>query len=401
MRRFVLGVLVSLLLAGVAAAGEPITVGEVVKLKSKVMGEERTILVSLPDRYAQTTARYPVLYMTDGDAHLLHTRGTVDFLARNGEMPDVIVVGIVNTDRTRDLTPTRGFRRLPDGTRQEVAGSGGGARFLDFFARELIPYVDANYRTTPYRILAGHSLGGLFTLYAFWERSELFSAHIAASPSLDWDDDLPLRAVEEFLKGKKELPRTVFVTMADEEAGDPAPTLFDRLRTVLGGAKPAGFAWDGKLMPEENHGSVVLRSHYWGLRAIFAGWRLPLEGRGRYAGTVDDLKAHYAGLATRFGVATMPSEALVNQLGYQHLLGGDGDGAMPFFRYNVELYPAAANVHDSLGEALEKAGRLEEAVASYARAVKNAKANADPRLDIFTRNHDRAAAALAKAKAKT
>ncbi len=398
MRRIVLGVLAPLLLAGVAAAGEPITIGETVKITSKVLGEERTLLVSLPGGYARATARYPVLYMTDGDAHLIHTRGTVDFLARNGEMPDVIIVGITNTDRTRDLTPTRGFRRLPDGTRQEIAGSGGGSRFLDFFARELIPYVDAHYRTTPYRILAGHSLGGLFTLFAFWERGEMFSAHIAASPSLDWDDDLPLRRVEGFLKGKHELPRTVFVTMADEEEGDPAPTQFDRLRTVLGGAKPAGFAWDSRHMPEENHGSVVLRSHYWGLRAIFAGWRLPLEARGRYAGTLDDLKAHYAGLAKRFGVEVVPPEQVVNQIGYQHLLTDDVDGALAFFRANVGLYPASANVHDSLAEALEKAGRLEEAVASYATAVRNAKANGDARLETFTRNRDRAAATLAKSK---
>ena len=91
-----------------------------------------------------------------------------------------------------------------------------------------------------------------------------------------------------------------------------------------------------------------------------------------------------------------PPEIVVNQVGYEHLGRDDVDGAIAFFRANVELYPASANVYDSLGEALERAGRLEEAVTSYAQAVKNAKANHDRRLDIFTANHDRAADALAK-----
>ena len=92
------------LLAVVATAafgGEPITIGERATLSSKILGEERTLLVSTPANYAQGSAPLPVLYMTDGDAHLSHTRGTVDFLVRNGLMPPVIVVGVTNTDRTR------------------------------------------------------------------------------------------------------------------------------------------------------------------------------------------------------------------------------------------------------------------------------------------------------------
>ena len=106
------------LVAGLAVAGDPIVIGERVTLESKVMGEQRTVLVSTPPTYGQTQERYPVLYMTDGDAHLTHTRGTVDFLVRNGLMPDVIIVGVTNTDRTRDLTPTHAVRTLDDGTRE-------------------------------------------------------------------------------------------------------------------------------------------------------------------------------------------------------------------------------------------------------------------------------------------
>jgi enterochelin esterase-like enzyme len=84
-------------------------VGSVTKLniKSTVLGEDRAILVRTPAGYETNKQAYPVLYMTDGDAHIAHTTSTVDFLARNGRMSELIVVGIPNTDRTRDLSPTK------------------------------------------------------------------------------------------------------------------------------------------------------------------------------------------------------------------------------------------------------------------------------------------------------
>ena len=51
-------------------------------------------------------ARYPVLYVTDGDAHIAHTASSIEFLSRNGRMSELIVVGIPNTDRMRDFSPT-------------------------------------------------------------------------------------------------------------------------------------------------------------------------------------------------------------------------------------------------------------------------------------------------------
>ena len=385
------------LVAGAPAlsAGEPITIGETVKIQSKVMGEERTLLISTPANYARSTERYPVLYMTDGDAHIVHTRGTVDFLARNGLMPDCIIVGVTNTDRTRDLSPTHWNPVLEDGTREELPGSGGADRFLDFFEKELFPYVESNYRTAPYRIFAGHSLGGLLALHIFATRNGMFNAYIAASPSLRWDDDYPLRAVSAFLKDRKECDRTLFVTMANEEQGDSKPTRFDRLYGILGASGAKGFVWGCKLMADEDHGSVVLRSHYWGLRLIFDGWRLPPSpGSRQFAGTLEQMKAHYASLGKRLGFAVQPPEQTVNLLGYQLLGQKKNDEAIAVFKVNIELYPDAANVYDSLGEAQEKSGLLKEALASYAKAVENAARLKDNRLEIFTKNRDRAAAAL-------
>jgi predicted alpha/beta superfamily hydrolase len=389
-RRAITAVLI-VLGAALAVGAEPITIGESVKIQSKVLGEERTILISTPANYAQSQERFPVLYMTDGNAHLTHTRGTVDFLVRNNLMPDLIIVAVTNTDRTRDLSPTRATRRLPDGTRQEIPNSGGAAKFLEFFDKELFPYVEGNYRTEPYRIFAGHSLGGLLALYIFTARPDLFNAYIAASPALSWDDDYILGKVNGFVNEHKGSGRTLFVTMANEEENDPKPDRFDRLNTTLDSAKVAGFVWGSMRMPDETHGSVVLRTHYYGLRKIFDGWRLPLgSASSPFNLTFAEVTQHYARLSKRFAYTVLPPELLVNQAGYLLLGQNRTEEAIAMFRGNVQLYPDAANVYDSLGEALERAGRTEEALVNYNKAVATARERGDGRLEVFTANRDRA-----------
>jgi predicted alpha/beta superfamily hydrolase len=376
---------------GSAHAGEPITIGEIITIQSKILDEERTIMVSTPPGYDQNSQHYAVLYMTDGDAHFTHTRGTVDFLARNGLMPQVIIVGVTNTDRTRDLTPTHIASRKIEGRVFESPTSGGAPKFLMFFEKELFPYVDGHYRTNPMRLFAGHSFGGLFALNALFTAPALFDVVLAVSPSLNWDDDLPIRQADAFFDDREVLNKVLFVAMANEEEGDPAPTRLDRLEKELAAADADGFEWQVMRMPDENHGSVVLRAHYWGLRKAFDGWALPRDAQtGRFEGGVEEIEAHYAALSKRYGFAVVPPENTVNQIGYQYLGMDDYDRAIDIFRYNVTLYPGSANVYDSLGEALENAGRVEEAFASYSKAVENAATIGDERIGIFKENRDRA-----------
>ena len=387
------------LAAGFAGAGEPITIGETITLPSKIMGEERTILVSTPPGYEQSSGGYAVLYMTDGNAHFTHTRGTVDFLARNGVIPQLIIVAVANTDRTRDLSPTHVASRTVDGRVFENPTSGGAPKFLDFFERELFPYIDSNYRTLPMRLFSGHSFGGLFALNAIFTRPEMFDAVLAVSPSLNWDDELPIRQASTFFDDREEFNATLFVAMADEEKGDPRPNLLDRLEKALQASKSAGFEWQVMRMLDENHGTVVLRAHYWGLRMVFDGWRLPRNPEtGRFDGSLDDIKKHYAGLSDRYGFIIVLDENLLNNMGYQILGREDFAGAIEVFRYNAELYPEAPNVYDSLGEALENAGRLDEALTSYSKAVEKATDLGDERLSIFTANRDRVKEQLEKAE---
>jgi predicted alpha/beta superfamily hydrolase len=365
-----------------ALGGEPITIGERLTVASKVLGEERTILVSTPLGYGRGQQRYPVLYLTDGDAHLTHTRGTVDFLARNGLMPQVIIVGIVNTDRNRDLTPSRvPVRTLGERTFQ-LPTSGGADKFLTFIETELVPWVEASYRTERFRILCGHSFGGLFATHALLTRPELFHAIIAVSPTLAWDDDLMLKRGKRFFAERADLKRAFFMTLGNE--GDQGRVAFDRFAKILKSNKASGFRWGTMILEDEDHGSAVLRSHYYGLKMIYEGWRMPKDpATGDFVGRVADLKKHYADVSERLGLAVSPPEQVVNQMGYQALQRQDRAHALEFFRFNVASYPDSANVYDSLGEGLEQDGQLDVALENYRTAYQIGVKSGDPNTQIY------------------
>jgi uncharacterized protein len=389
--------LLALLLSAQAARAQgpaPYDLPERVTVKSEVLGEERTVLVRTPPGYAARAGeRFPVLYMTDGDAHIQHTSGTVSFLARNARMPEMIVVGISNTDRTRDLTPTR-VERMPGQPNVRFPTSGGADKFLKFIETELVPLVESKYRTQPYRALAGHSLGGLFAVHAMLAKPDLFNSYIAVSPSLQWDNFVLIDRLKEFFKSRKEYNRTLFASLGNEpgDIGDAFGMFQDELKRQ----QVKGFVWEAARYDDEDHGSVVLRSHYAGLRKIYDGWQYPRDpATGAIAGGLKGVEEHYRKLSERLNYAVVPPEALLNVVGYTLMGQGNMEEAVAAFKLNVERYPGSANVYDSLAEAYERGGKLDLALPNYEKAHALGVQTKDPNTNVYKTNLDRVAA-LAK-----
>src|SRR6516162_4091629 len=165
---------------------------------SNVLNEDRVIWVRMPAASRGKKESYPVLYMTDGGTNVNEIGSIIDFLADNNFIPPLIVVGITNTDRNRDLTPTHADEKHSDGTVEPVPTSGGADKFLDFIQAELVPEIEKRYATQPYRIFTGHSFGGLFAIHALITRPDLFNAYLAVSPSLWWDDAHTLHQAQQF-----------------------------------------------------------------------------------------------------------------------------------------------------------------------------------------------------------
>ena len=386
-----------LLLISTAALAQPAT-GTVKRLaiKSAVLGEERIVLVRTPAGYETNKVSYPVLYMTDGDGHMGHTASTIEFLTQNGRVSDLIVVGVTNTDRTRDLTPVKSTNKNPAGELQ-FPTSGGADNFLKFFETELIPEIEKQYRVQPYRIFAGHSLGGLFAIHAMISKPGLFNSYVAVSPSLQWENGEALKRAQDFLKNQKELKVTLFVSIGNEPG--PIGESFDSFKDALSKSNIKGFEWQAERMGDEDHGSVVLRSHYFGLRKVYDGWLMPTDPQtGGVAGGLKGADAHYKKLSEKFGYAIPTPENLINQMGYQLLFQNKPEDAIAVFKANVERYPASANVYDSLAEAYERGGRMDLAEPLYDKARILGEQNNDPNTAIYKTNYERAHAKLKETK---
>ncbi len=395
--RFLFGLAVLLVISSAAVAQPGSGTVKRVALKSTVLGEERVVLVRTPVGYETNTLKYPVLYMTDGDAHMAHTAGTIEFLVQNGRIADLIVVGVTNTDRTRDLTPAKSTNKNAAGELQNPT-AGGADNFLKFFETELMPAIEKDYRVQPYRILAGHSLGGLFAIHAMISKPGLFNSYIAVSPSLQWENREALKRAEDFLKNQKEMKVTLYASIGDEPGA--IGESFDALRDALSKTNIKDFAWQAQRMDDEDHGSVVLRSHYFGLRKIYEDWRAPRDPQsGAFAGGLKGVDAHYKKLSDRFGYSVPTPENLINQLGYQLLGRGQADEAIEVFKTNVERYPASANVYDSLAEAYERGGKIDLAEPLYDKAQILGKQNNDPNFAIYKANYERVHAKLKETQA--
>ncbi|HEY5754294.1 MAG TPA: alpha/beta hydrolase-fold protein, partial [Steroidobacter sp.] len=277
-----------------------------------------------------------------------------------GRIPEMIVVAIPNLDRGKDLTPT-----TPGCTQN----CGGGDRFLTFLTTELAPWVERRYRTAPFRIIAGHSRGGLFALHTLLNHPEAFNAYIAMSPALWWNDRAVLQDMEVKLK---RLPPRRFLSMTD---GDEAEQLTDAVAKsvdVLKRVAPANLDWHYERLKNEEHMSTPHRSIYDGLERIFSGMQVPRDTI-RMQG-LKGIEAHYATLPARYGFDIPLPLGMVDWSGYYLMQQGKPDMAVEVFQRNLQLNPLSVRAHGSLASALAAAGRKTEALEVLNKAYQLAEA---------------------------
>jgi predicted alpha/beta superfamily hydrolase len=318
------------------------------------------------------------MYLLDGDAHFHHTTGIIQFLAQQGYMPAMIVVAIPNTNRTRDLTPEPNAELA-----RQRSTAGGADDFLRFMSDELIPWVEGQYRTAPFRVLVGHSLGGLFATHALLVRPEVFDGYISISPSLWWNDRGLVDQAEATIAQQPWEGRFLYMTVGNE-GGDMLPAA-EALASILEASAPEGFDWQFHWMDNETHGSIPHRTTYDALEWLFMEYRIPAELMALGLG---GLELHYATVSERYYQMEVP-EAMINRLGYHYLRQGDEPMAIETFRINVERFPESANVYDSLGDAYYTAGENTLALENYERAYRMSKGTQHPFADTYRGKYQR------------
>ena len=249
------------------AADTPLPAHESFTLDSARLKEVRRINVYTPPVYgANKGARYPVLYMPDGGVaeDFPHVAADVDAAIRAGEMQPMIVVGIENTERRRDMTgPTE-----VDSDRKIAVRVGGSAAFRAFIADELMPDVRRRYRTNGKTAIVGESLAGLFVLETLFAQPKLFDTYIALSPSLWWNGQALVRDAAAPLKAwPRGLNKTLyFATSGDDDIDDAG----QKLQAVLRSNAPAQLTWFYEPRPDLQHSDIYVRASPMIFRKLFA-----------------------------------------------------------------------------------------------------------------------------------
>ena len=386
---FILYVIISW--GGYAQTDNKIVIGKVDSVYSTILKEQRKVWIYLPNMRAgmqNTGQRYPVVYLLDGDGHFESVAGMIQQLSQvNGNtiVPEMIVVGIPNTDRTRDLTPTHIASDLPMMDSNSSKNTGGGENFVAFMQKELMPHIDSLYPTQPFRILIGHSFGGLTVMNIITNHANMFNGYIAIDPSMWYDKENFLKTTQTKLATQKFNGTRLYVgianTMAEgmtlEKLKKDTTTDTRHIRSIFAmdkfiKANPQnGLKYASKYYADDDHGSVPLISEYDGLRFIFSWYRFkfsPSDFMSEGTGVVQRFKQHYQAVSKEFGYKVSPPEMQINGLGYFALSQKHYEKAGALFEMNIENYPESGNVYDSYADLLAAKKDTMNAIANYQKA---------------------------------
>lgn len=331
-----------------ASSQEMITIGEKQHLYSEVLGEEREYWVYLPKGYEASgyaPAKYPVIYFLDGNRHFHSLTGIQEFLSEGpyASLPEAILVGILNTDRTRDLTPTS---VEPDPNEKfGFHGGGGNDRFLTFLKTELMPEIATNYRTNGYRTLIGHSFGGLTVLNTLLTQPEIFNSYIAIDPSVWWDHFYIAQKAKAELANLDLTGKTLYLAQANKHVlRKDTTTDHERgivmFKELLEQKLNPQLRWRYSFYEADDHGTISLPAEYDGMRFIYEGFQTEVK---LIPENPDLLIENYQRLSTQLGFDIKPQEWLVDWLADYALKIDQKEGAASLYQLNTQLYPESTS----------------------------------------------------------
>ncbi len=240
------------LAAPASPVAEPVLPHQTLTIGSKALGETRRINVYTPPGYdADVHGRFPVLYMPDGgmDEDFPHVTSDIDAAIRAGQMRPVIVVGIENTERRRDMTGPTGV-----GSDRKIAPRVGGSdKFRTFLRDELMPEINRRVRGNGRTAIVGESLAGLFVLDTFFQEPRLFDTYVALSPSLWWNAHALVRGAEARLRALPAMTSTLYFAIAGDDGLDDDG---QGLAAALHAAAPTGLTWFYERRPDLKHSTI-------------------------------------------------------------------------------------------------------------------------------------------------
>lgn len=254
---------------------EDICIGTKHSLYSTVIDEKRDYWIHLPEGYEQdTTKRYPVVYLLDGNSffHTLVGFSKTLTTVRGKFLPPSIIIGVLSTDRTRDFTPTSAAAdrsgKIPTGA---IPEGGGSEAFHQFLTEELRTVISNTYRTNGQDFLIGHSYAALFTVNTFLRHTDSFDIYLAVDPSLWWDQGKLTEEAAELIKDKDFDGKKLYIGVASKKRTDRVDIHLTKVNHLLNDVLPQAknLQFFKESFPSENHGTVAIPGIYDGIKKLF------------------------------------------------------------------------------------------------------------------------------------
>jgi len=372
-----------------AQENNDIVIGKKYSLHSNILKEDRPYWVHLPKGYDSLNKekKYPVLYVLDGDVYFQTTVGVVQFMG-NGplghtQIPEFIIVSIPHFDRTKDLTPTKANKWVQGEDAVGLQTSGGAIGFLKFLNEELAPHIDLQYNTEKFKVLVGHSFGGLFSVYSLYSGS-LFNAFIAMDPSFWWDDNFMINYVQSKIDEGMKFKGYLYMAVAHNE-----PTEVDTrngrrvqedLFSIIELSKGKNLKVKYEAFEELDHRSVYLQALYHGLLFVFEGYNL----HPPYPADPNEVDIHFEKLSDDLGFS-ITSERALQDIAGSFLYVKQFDKGIKYLSHYEHKYGLSGFTTFLLGQAYAGKKEMKKAIEYYKKAVE-----LDPENTYFKMTLDKA-----------
>ncbi len=345
----------ALILACAGASAQPGRAVHSHEIASEYLNEDRVVTVSVPDDYGSVEGNYPTLYVLDGEWIFDFAAGTVAFLSNDslGHVPDMLVVGVPNTDRARDLSVT-------------LNPEDGYESFLNFLELEVMPLIDREYRTSGFNLLYGWSSGSAICGQFMARKPELFEAYLQSGAGIG-------PRSRDFLA--EQIPKNSYKNRflyVNAEGGTPRANAVRDYSELIESLRPDGLRWKFEILEESTHLDVLPEGLQAGLSFVFSDFRVP----GSIATSGSDAVVSYLEeVQSRYNVEVpIPSGAFVETASLM-LHNGSAGEAVALLQHAVRLYPESAVVMSALGDVYAFANDYLKAGEAYESAMKKAGKN--------------------------
>jgi predicted alpha/beta superfamily hydrolase len=338
---------------------EPLIIGEIRTIHSKILKEDRKLDIYLPDNYKTSHVKYPVLFVLDSPDNLLSAIGVVDNLKRSSQsIPDMIVVGIENTFRNRDFANTKkeGF---------VYTENGGADNYYKHLTAELMPFIDSSYRTQDFRLLYGHSLSASFAIYSMFKDPNKINACFAVDPAF-WVDTSMLTTVFKILDKTDKLDNYLYFSLSRECDMDAIPPIM-QLYKDLDIKYINKLTWDFSFYKKEDHFSSRLRSFEDGFENYFADYKIPFQYEDTYR--ADLIIQHIDKAQLKYKINSLYPERVLNKYAnrfYRHL---KYDESIRLLNKNKETYFESKEIYYLLGLNYEALNEKDKAIVNYEKSL--------------------------------